>query len=57
MSSTIIIITPPPPTKPKAADDPDGFAQAQTIAVPYAEAKAAIEQAEAEGATVRIIGA
>jgi hypothetical protein len=50
--STIIIIT--PPTKPQA--DADGFAQERLpMASPYTEAMKAIERAELDGATVRII--
>lgn len=53
--STIIVIT-PPPTKPTA--ESDGFAQDRLpIASPYTEAMRAIEQAELDGSTVRIIGA
>lgn len=49
--STIIIIT--PPTKPTATD---GFAQERMpMASPYTEAMKAIERAELDGATVRII--
>ena len=52
--STIIIIT--PPTKPQA--EVDGFAQdRQPVGSPYTEAMRALEQAELDGATVRIIGA
>jgi len=49
--STIIIITPPPKDPPQA--QADGFAQ--LVAMPFAEARQAIERAEAEGGTVRIV--
>lgn len=53
--STVIIIT-PPPTKPQA--ESDGFAQERVpVGSPYTEALRAIEQAELDGSTVRIIGA
>lgn len=56
MSGTIIIITPPPPKNPGIAAEPDGFAQSLAATSPYAEALAAIAEAEATGARVRIIG-
>lgn len=54
--STIIIITPPPKGQTATADL-DGFAQRQPIGSPYTEALRAIEQAELDGSSVRIIEA
>lgn len=54
--STIIIITPPPKKPDGMAAEPDGFAQELAATSPYAEALDAIQQAEAAGARVRIIG-
>lgn len=55
--STIIIITPPPPPPKKGPGEPDGFAQDLDRTSPYAEARQAIEQAEAVGGWVHIIKA